>query len=309
VRAIAMNDFGVIPALVDLPDPKPEAGEVLVRVRASSLNGFDVSTLAGRLKGMMEYRFPVVLGKDFAGTVEAVGEGVAGFTSGDEVFGVVMKPFLRDGGLGGYVTVSEGMGVARIPTGMAHIDAAALGLAGTAALNAVEAVAPDEGNTVLVSGASGGVGGYAIQLAAARGATVIATAKSGEQADFVRDLGAAHVVDYTGDVTGQVRAIAHGGVDAVLHFAGDPVVLADLLVPGGRLASTLGFGPDALSRPDAIATTIWANPDRPTLDKLAGEVAAGRLRVPVTRTYPLAEVPQALADFAAGSVGKLAITL
>lgn len=160
-----------------------------------------------------------------------------------------------------------------------------------------------------MSGASGGVGGYAIQLAAARGATVIATAKSGEQADFVRDLGAAHVVDYTGDVAGQVRAMAHEGVDAVLHFAGDPVVLADLLVPGGRLTSTLGSGPDALSRPDAIATTIWANPDRPTLDRLAGEVAAGRLRVPVTRTYPLAEVPQALADFAASSVGKLAVTL
>jgi NADPH:quinone reductase len=162
---------------------------------------------------------------------------------------------------------------------------------------------------VLVSGASGGVGGYAIQLAAARGATVIATAKAGGQADFVRDLGAAHAVDYTGDLAGQVRAIAPGGVDAVLHFAGDPAALADLLAAGGRLASTLGFGPDALARPDATATAVMANPDQPTLDKLAADVAAGRLRVPVTRTYPLADVPQAFADFGAGSVGKLAVTI
>lgn len=184
-----------------------------------------------------------------------------------------------------------------------------MGLAGTAALNAVDAVAPDEGDTVLVSGASGGVGAYAIQLAAARGATVIATAKPGVEAAFVRDLGAAHTVDYTGDVAGQVRAIAPDGVHAALHFAGDATVLADLLAAGGRLASTLGFGPDALARPDATATAIMANPDRATLDRLAAEAVAGRLRVPITRRYALAEVPQALADFGAGAVGKLSVTV
>jgi NADPH:quinone reductase-like Zn-dependent oxidoreductase len=309
MRAIVIKDFGVPPVITDLPQPKPEAGEVLVRVRASSLNGFDAATAAGMLKGMMEHRFPVVLGKDFAGTVEAVGEEVTGFTAGDQVFGVVMKQFLGDGGLGEYLTVGAGYGLTHLPDGLSHADAGALGLAGTAALNAVDAVGAAEGHTVLVGGASGGVGAYAIQLAAARGAQVIATAKPGAEAALVRELGAAHVVDYTGDLAGQVRAIAPGGVEAALHFAGDAAQLADLLASGGRLASTLGVGPDALDRSDATVIPVMANPDRSTLDRLAADAASGRLRVPVTRTYPLSDVPQALADFGAGTVGKFAITV
>jgi NADPH:quinone reductase-like Zn-dependent oxidoreductase len=309
MRAIVLTDFGAAPTMTDLPQPKPEAGEVLVRVRASSLNGFDAATAAGMLEGMMEHRFPVVLGKDFAGTVAAVGEQVTRFTVGDDVFGVVMKPFLGDGGLAEYVTVSDGYGLARLPDGLSHAAAGALGLGGTAALNAVDAVAPAEGHTVLVSGASGGVGAYAVQLAAARGARVVATAKPGPEADLVRGLGAALVVDYTGDIPAQVRAIAPGGVHAVLHLAGDGAQLAQLLAPGGRLASTLGFGPDALGRPDATAIPVMANPDQSTLDRLAADAVAGRLRVPVTRTYPLSEAPQALADFGAGAVGKFAITV
>jgi NADPH:quinone reductase-like Zn-dependent oxidoreductase len=309
MRAIIISDFGAAPVQADLPQPEPEPGEVLVRVRASSLNRVDAATAAGMLKGMMEHRFPVVLGKDFAGTVEAVGDQVTRFAVGDEVFGVVLKPILGDGGLGEYVTVSEGFGLAHLPSGLSHPAAGALGLAGATALSAVEAVAPGEGQTVLVSGASGGVGAFAIQLAGARGAQVIATAKPGPAADLVAELGAAHIVDYTGDLTAQVRAVSPGGVNAALHLAGDGAQLAELLAPGGRLASTLGFGPDALARTDVTAIAIRANLDEATLDRLAADAAAGRLRVPVTRTYPLNDVPQALADFAAGAVGKYAITI
>jgi NADPH:quinone reductase-like Zn-dependent oxidoreductase len=309
MRAIVINDFGAPPTLSDLPQPKPEAGEVLVRVRASSLNGFDAATAAGMLKGMMEHRFPVVLGKDFAGTVEAVGDDVTRFAVGDDVFGVVMKPFLGDGGLGEYVTVAEGYGVTRLPEGLSHTTAGALGLAGTAALNAIDAIALANGQTVLVSGASGGVGALAIQLATARGARVIATAKPGAEADLVADLGVTHIVDYTSDLAAQVRAIAPNGVDTALHLAGDGTLLVDLLASGGRLASTLGFGPDAIDRADVTAIPVMANPDQATLDRLAADAAAGRLRVPITHTYALAQAPKALADFAAGAVGKYAITI
>ncbi|PZF86652.1 NADP-dependent oxidoreductase [Jiangella anatolica] len=309
MRAITIGDFGAAPALGELPRPEPEAGEVLVRVRASSINGFDAATAAGMLQGLMEHRFPVVLGKDFAGTVEAVGAGVTRFGIGDDVFGVVMKPFLGDGGLGEYVVVAEEYGLARLPGGLDHATAGALGLAGTAALNAVDAVAAAAGHSVLVSGASGGVGALAVQLAAARGATVIATARPGEEAELVRELGATQVVDHTGDLPAQVRAIAPGGVDAVVHLAGDPAALAALLVAGGRLASTLGVGPDAVARPDVTAVSVMADPAAATLETLAAEVAAGRLRVPITRTYALADVPQALADFGAGAVGKFAVTV
>ncbi|SCL16724.1 NADPH:quinone reductase [Micromonospora rhizosphaerae] len=308
MRAIVVTDFGATPVLTDLPEPTPEPEEVLVRVTASSVNGIDAMVAAGTTKGMMEHRFPVVVGKDFAGTVAAVGSGVSRLTVGDPVFGAVIKPALGDGAFGEYVTVPAGY-VTRIPAGLDHTAASALALAGTAALNSVDAVAPTAGETVLIAGATGGVGAYAIQFAAARGATVIATAKPGAEAEFVRDLGAAHTVDYTGDLPAQVRAIAPDGVPAVLHLAGDATALADLLAPGGRLASTLGFGPDALNRPDATATAIWANPDQATLDTLAEHAAAGRLRIPVTASYRLHEVPKALADFAAGTLGKLTITI
>ncbi|WP_432877484.1 NADP-dependent oxidoreductase [Kribbella sp. CA-245084] len=308
MRAVVIDDFGALAALADLPKPQPETGEVLVRVSASSINGFDVAVAGSMLQGMMDHRFPVVLGKDFAGVVEAVGDQASRFTVGDEVFGVVMKPYLGDGGFGEYLCVEENNCVTRPPAGLSAATAGALGLAATAAFNAVAAVAPTKGETVLVAGATGGVGAYAVQMLAASGAEIIATAKPGAETDFVRDLGAAQTVDYTGDVAAQVRRLAPDGVNAVLHFAGDGSGLVPLLATGGRLASTLGFGPDAAARADIAVTAVMANPDVETLDQLAADTVAGRLRVPVTRSYSLAEVPQALTDFAAGSIGKLAVT-
>lgn len=305
MRAIAIDDFGSAPAPTDLPAGEPGLGEVLVRVRASSINGFDVAVAVGMLKGMMEHRFPVVLGKDFAGTVEAVGEGVARFGVGDAVFGVVMKPVLGEGAWGESVVVGEQYGVTRVPDGLDLSIAGALGLAGTAAINAVDAISLRPGDTVLVSGATGGVGSMAVQYAAAAGAHVIATARPGAEAEFVHELGAKDAVDYTADLPAQTRAIAPEGLTAVLHFAGDGTQLAGLLAPDGRLASTLGFGSD--QHPGA--TAIMANPDPATLDRLAADAAAGRVRVPVSATYSLADVPEALARFSAGKLGKLGIAV
>ncbi|MDI3341525.1 MAG: zinc-binding dehydrogenase [Sphaerobacter sp.] len=203
----------------------------------------------------------------------------------------------------------KGFGVASIPTGLDTAAAGALGLAGTAALQSIEAVAPTASDTVLISGATGGVGALAVQLAVARGARVIATVRLGEEADFVRDLGAAHTVDYTGDIAAQVRAISPQGVDAVIHPAGDGRALADLLAPGGRFASPVGLGPDQLGRQDVQATSVMATPTPEVLAHLAEEVVAGRLHVPIWRNYRLEEVAQALADFAAPHVGKLAVSI
>jgi NADPH:quinone reductase-like Zn-dependent oxidoreductase len=254
---------------------------------------------------MMEHRYPVVLGKDFAGTVEAVGAGVTRFQPGDRVFGVVTKAYLGDGGFGQYVTVPEEIGIAKLPDGVDVTTAGALGLAGTAATDALAATAPQTGETVLVSGATGGVGAIAVQYAAAAGARVVATARPGGEADFVRALGAHEVLDYTGDLDSQVRAACPDGVDVVLHFAGDGEALAAALTEKGRLASTRGYGPD--QHPAAIF--IMANPAPATLDRLAADLAAGRVTVPVERTYPLADVPAAFGDFAGGTGGKIAIVI
>ncbi|MFJ4920104.1 NADP-dependent oxidoreductase [Streptomyces sp. NPDC088725] len=310
MRAATLESVPASPVVSDVDTPRPEAGELLVKVAVSSLNGFDAATAAGFLRDMMEHRFPLIVGKDFAGTVEALGAGVDGFAVGDAVFGVVMKPFLGTGALAEYVTVSAGYGVARIPEGLSVRDAGVLGLAGTAALDSVDAVDPRKDETVLISGATGGVGALAVQIAAARGARVIATARPGAGADFVAGLtdSGVRVVDFTGDLDAQVRALAPDGVDAVLHLAGDGGLLAGLLRPGGRMASTLGFGPDAVQGQDVTAHAVMADASAQTLTKLAADAVSGALRVPVTATYTLEQTPEAFAAFGAGALGKLAVT-
>jgi NADPH2:quinone reductase len=308
MKAIAIDRFGGPPSLHDLPVPVPGQGEVLVRVRASSVNGFDVAVAGGNLMGMAHH-FPVVLGKDFAGTVEGTGPGVRSLRPGDAVLGVVMKAALGDGAFGEYVTAPEAY-TARIPAGLDLAAAGALGLAGTAALTAVDAIAPRPGETVLVSGDTGGVGAFAVQLAAATGADVISTAPPGEQQAYLRGLGAHEAVDYTGDVPAAVAALRPDGIHAVVHLAGDGLELADLLVAGGRIASTMGLTREHLGGRAVQVTPItpvMAAPVRQALERLAADVVNGQLTVPVQRTYPLADVPRALADFAAGTRGKLSI--
>jgi NADPH:quinone reductase len=306
MRAMAIDDYGTTPTLHDLPIPDPGQGEVRVRVRAASLNGFDLAVASGAVKQYMEYRFPVVLGRDFAGVVDAVGPGVSTVAVGDDLFGVVMKPGLSDGSFSEFVTTSAAQ-VARIPEGVDPARAAAIGLAGTAALDAVDAIAPRQGEVVFISGATGGVGSFAVQLAAARGAHVVATARPGEEERFVQELGAAETVDYTGDVVEAAIAVRPDGMHAVIHLAGDGLELTDIVISGGRLASTLGFGPDQVAGRDIQAVAVMAAPTTAVLERLAGEVAAGKLVAPVQRTYSLEQVPQALDDFRNGKLGKLVI--
>src|SRR4051812_49722070 len=115
MKAVVTTEQGARPEVTDVPKPQPGAGEVLVKVQASSVNGFDLSVAGGHVVGMMEHRFPVVLGKDFAGTVEAVGDGVTRFQPGDKVFGVVTKAYLGDGGVGGEVNGPRGVGLPEPP--------------------------------------------------------------------------------------------------------------------------------------------------------------------------------------------------
>ncbi len=260
------------------------------------------------IKWYMEHQFPVALGRDFAGIIEATGPEASRFAVGDQVFGVVLKQVIHDGAFGEYVTMPEAYGVTKIPDGLDIASAGALGLAGTAALMSVEAVAPTAGETVLFSGATGGVGAYAIQMCVSRGATVIATAKPGDEADFVRGLGATTTVNYSGDVAGAVRAECPDGVDALIHLGGDANQLAVTVKSGGRLVSTLILSPDAFAGRPITASGIAGDPSVARLDRLAEEAASGRLRIVIQRTYALEQVPQAFADFAAGTMGKLAVS-
>lgn len=309
MKAVVLRDFDQTPELVELDVAEPAAGEVRVRVRAASVNGFDVAVANSMLKGVMEHRFPVVVGKDFAGTVDALGEGVTEFAVGDRVFGVVSKDGLGDGSFGEYVNVPVAVGIARIPDGVDFTEAAALGLAGSAAADAFDASGVGAGQTVLVAGATGGVGQQVIQLAAKAGATVIATARTEDEIEKVRQLGATATVDYTGDVPAQVAQIAAGGVDAVLHFAGDPVVLAGTVTPGGVLVSTIVMDPSQVQVDGVRVVPIFAQSTNATLERVARNHADGHTTVTVQRVYTLDEAPDALGHFAQGTLGKLVLTI
>jgi NADPH2:quinone reductase len=308
MRALVLTDFRTTPELVDLEVPEPGEGEVRVRVHAASVNGFDIAVANSYLEGMMEHRFPVVLGKDFAGTVDALGPGVSDYQAGDRVFGVVTRPYLGDGSFAEYVVVPTAVGIAPLPDSVDFVEGAALGLAGAAAIAVIDAAGIQPGQSVLVAGATGGVGNQAVQLAAKAGAHVVATATSDEETDLVTDFGAASTVDYTGDVAAATRTAHADGVDVVIHLAGDPAALLSATRTGGRFVSTMLSSATDLPTEDVTVVSIYASPDAATLSRAADHQVDEVSRIHVQETYPLEQAADALAAFTGGTLGKVVIT-
>ena len=309
MKALAIETRDAAPAILDVTDPSAGDGEVLVRVEAASVNGFDLAIAAGRIWDSMPADFPVVLGRDYAGTVTAVGAGVDGFAVGQPVAGIVTGPRLGPGSIGEYYVAPAAKVTAR-PDAVTAVDATAIGLAGVTAATAMDVLAVGPGDTLLVSGATGGVGSFAVQLAAAAGARVIATAAPGEASEFVASLGAHEVVDFTGDLAAAVRGVAPDGVTAVLHAAGDPALLAGLLTSGGRLVSLQGATSAGVGRDDVTVTAIQSKYTPERLGSLLDAVAAGRLSVAVGATFPLAAATEALEWFAdLRHLGKVVVTI
>ena len=307
MKAFAITARDASPALQDVPQPAPGPGEVLVAVEAASVNGFDLSVAGGYVWDMLPHEFPVVLGRDFVGIVTGVGDGVHEVGDGDRVAGVIPGVALGPGSLGEYVTVPAAS-VTAVPSGVDVHDAAAIGLAGIAAHDALEALGLKPGELVLVSGATGGVGSIAVQRAVAAGATVIATARPGREEEYVRGLGATHAVDYTGDIAAAVHAIAPDGVDKALHAAGDPAAIGKVVRAGGAVASTMGVTAEQLGRDDITVTAIMAAATAGKLARLLDDLAGGKLRVNIEATVPLARAHEALQTFAGGTLGKVLVT-
>jgi len=311
MRAMAMTDYESGISLHELPKPEPAPNELLVRVRASSVNRIDVLVAGGALKGMLGYEFPVVPGRDFAGTVDGVDSDVSRFRVGDEVFGWLNKPTLHDGAWAEYATVPEDGFVARKPDGLDFTEAAALPLAGVTALVAVDEVDPQAGDTVLVVGADGGVGSYAVQLAASRGATVLATAKPGDE-PRLRALGAAETIDYTQqDVADAVRERHRNGISALIDVVDEAegfARLVELVREGGRAASSMQAVPaDPLG--GVAATNVVASADVSVMARLAELAAKGDVRPAIDVVLTLDETPAAIERFAAGKRGKIVISI
>ena len=308
MKALVLSGFGETPEIRSLPLPEPGAGEVRVRIHAASVNGYDLGVAAGYMKDFVEHRFPLVLGKDFAGTVDAVGQGVSDFSVGDRVFGEVTKAYIGDGTFAEYVTVPVAVGLALLPAAVEFQDGGALSVAGTTARMIIDGAGVASGETVLIIGATGGVGTLAVQLAAQAGARVIATGQGEEARALLESLGASEVIAHTQGLSAQLQAAHPGGVDVVVHLAGDPAAALSLVRQGGRLASTLLMSADQLPSETVKVIAVYHQATRELLNDLAAAVADGQLRVPVRRTYPLAEAPTALRDFAQpGTIGKLVV--
>lgn len=308
MRAVTMTAFGAAPTLAEMDVPEPVEGEVRVRVRAASVNGFDLAVVAGYTKDFMEHRFPLVLGKDFAGEVDAVGSGVTDYQVGDRVFGTVTKSYLGDGSFAEYVTVPVAVGLAPLPETVSFTDAAALGLAGAAAYGVIEGLALQPNQTLLVVGATGGVGNQVVQLAVADGVRVIATAHSDDEAALVRRLGADAVVDHTGDLAAQLTEAAPQGVDAVAHLAGDTASAA-LVRGGGRFASTLVQSPEQVPTETVTVVPVYANPTPEVLASSAANQDSGKTTVVIQEIYPLDRLQDAFDAFARGTMGKIVVSI
>lgn len=304
MRAVVIPGFGADPELADLPAPEPGRDEILVRIHAAGMNPFDWKVAEGALRGVVEHPFPIVMGSDGAGVVEAVGADVEAFRPGDRVYGQFMKVAL---GRGSYaeLTVAPADGkLALVPEGLAFTTAAALPTASVTAYQAIQAARLGPGRTVLVNGASGGVGQSAVQFAADTGARVLATAPP-DLADHLRTLGADEIVDFTqGPTAEQVLAAHPDGIDAVLDLVskpGEADALVALLRPGGVAISTNGaLDPEAMAAQELRGVNFFSNATPEDLATLAGLAAAGRLLVRIDAEVPLAEAPAAIARARAG---------
>ena len=313
MKAFALDEFGGEGSVRDLPVPKPAEGQLRIRVVAAGLNPFDVAVMQGSMKDHMEHRFPLVPGMDASGTVDSVGDGVEGYAVGDDVFGSVGKKYLGEGTLAEFTTVSAGTVTHKLSS-FDHTVAAAIPTAGVTALNMADALTLSEGQTVVVVGATGGVGSYFVQLAARRGARVIAICR-GENADYARSLGAADAIDYeAGDVVDAFVSRSPDGIDAVADMHGDAEQLSRLaahISSGGRVASVVGAADvEALGTRGVEGMNVQGRVTTESLEILFGMLEAGELVPPAIRTYPLADAGEALAAVGATHVrGKLVVIL
>jgi len=300
-------------AFVDVPDPQAPDGGLLIRVRAASVNGIDVFQAKGFLVQAIPHEFPSIVGRDFAGVVESVAEGRTDFAVGDEVLGFVPAwPTVQLGTYAELVAAGPTMALIRKPAGLSFETAAAIPLAGTTALDAVAAVEVGPWTVLLIVGATGGVGSIAVQLAAQCGATVIATAKAGDETAFVRALGASETIDYTvDDVAEVVRGRYPGGIDALIDLVDRNEALAALsssVKDGGRIGTTMNAANvDGLAVRSIRGTNVAGAPSPAKLTDLAQQVAAGTLRIEIQQTFPFEAAPAALEAFMAGTRGKVVL--
>jgi len=309
MKAVRFHEYGDPSVLryEDVEPPVPTAGQVLIRVAATSFNGVDGNIRAGFMQGPIPVSLPHTPGIDVSGTIAALGEGVAGFEIGDRVVGFL--PMTGDGAAAEYVVAPAEI-LTPAPTSIPLADAAALPIVGLTAWQALfDHAKLTAGQRVLINGAGGAVGGYAVQLAKNAGAYVIATAGP-RSIERVRAAGADEIIDHT---TTEVTAAVTEPVDVALNLAPvEPARLAalpGLIRPGGVLVNTTVWMPAPSDDTRGVrGIDLFVRSDAAQLARLVALIDSGELRVEVAQRVPLAQFPAVHAQAAAGALpGKTVI--
>lgn len=286
-RAVLIRAYGGAAEVAEITRPVAGQGQVLVRVLAAGVNGIDWKVRDGLVQQAFPLQLPAVLGIELAGVVEAVGPGASRFHVGDRVMGPL-------GGLGAYadfVAVDEA-NLVRTPHGLDDVHAAAIPVAAVAAWQSLHHAGPiAAGQRILIHGAAGGLGGYAVQYAKRAGAEVFATA-SAAHLDHVRSLGADHVIDYRAQ---RFESVAQD-IDLVLDYVGGEVLDRSwqVLKKEGAIVGT--SSPDILARTPPGRRGLWFmnKPDTALLERLAAEIAQGTLVSKLGEAVGFADIPAAI---------------
>lgn len=289
IRALVLNEYGGAGALTisSIKPPVAGAGQVLVRVQAAGVNGVDWKLREGLLQKAFPLQLPTVLGIELAGIVVVVGAGVTRFRKGDRVMGSI-------GGLGAYadlVAVNEA-NLSPMPDALNFVDAAALPIASVAAWKSLHLAGPlHVGQRILIHGAAGGLGGFAVQYAHQAGAVVYATARS-NHADYVRSLGADHVIAH--DLQQFENLVSD--IDLVLDYAGGEVLSRSWAVLAKNGAIVSAASPNIVASTPAGRRGYWFQntPDAAHLQVIAEAVVQGRLRSRVSAVVNFDELPTAI---------------
>jgi NADPH:quinone reductase-like Zn-dependent oxidoreductase len=301
MKAAQFSRFGgpEVLEIVDLPDPHPGPGQIRIVVRAAGVNATDCKLRAGLLD--FGAGLPQTTGRDVAGVVDEVGEGVADVAVGDCVFGV------SDDGAGA-AELALLTYRAPIPPSLGFVDAAALPVALETATRSLDQLGVGRGTRLFVNGAGGGIGSAAVQLALARGARVIG-AVSAANHDYLRLLGA-EPVTYGEGMAERVRALAPGGVDAALDVAGSGVLPALIDLAGGAQNVVTLADFDGAKQHAVRFSNGFQGHAFHALAEIGALIAAGRFWLPVERTYPLDQISEAHRASERGGVrGRLALVV
>ncbi len=298
MRAVAVEKIGEPPRLMDLPKPSPGEGEVLVHLKAAGVNPIDWKIAAGTFGAGMPHVFPLILGVDVTGTVEEAGPVVKRLAVNDSVFGQFFHPPVGIGTYAEYVVAPETLGISRRVPGMSEDQAAAIPTAGMTALQAIDRLLLVQGDSLLILGAAGGVGSFAVQIASRRGITTLA-ASGGPHREFLNELGAAGFYDSSSPSFHEdVLRGYPNGVNAILDLGRRGAEFErnlSLVRRHGTIASTVGAANEEILRPRGlVGLNINLEPNSDALDRLSTEYSSGRLQVPLEEIIPLERASDAL---------------